>query len=476
LVFPSPVFLFLFLPITLICYFVAGVKLRNFILLAFSLLFYAWGEGKYLLVMLYCISISWLFGLLVDNAKNRVIKMRWLWLGIGLLITPLFIFKYLNFVSDNLNLLFGDESDLSALHLPIGISFFTFQALSYLVDVYRSPGIAQRSILNLGLYISLFPQLIAGPIVRYHEICRQLIERFTSRSLFASGVERFIYGLAKKVLIANPLGQIADIVFSLPADSLGVTTAWIGITCYALQIYFDFSGYSDMAIGLGRMFGFQFSENFNYPYVSRSIREFWRRWHISLSTWFRDYVYIPLGGNRSAGWRVTRNLLIVFVLCGFWHGASWNFLIWGLLHGVFLALERSWFGRIVRATPIFFQHCYVLIVVLVGWVFFRSIDLEQSLDYLTQLVQISGSFTLRPAVAIEMDAQFWFAAIAGCFLSLPIFQKTSLWIQSNVLANTSTGTCNVLAIGKSLMLLILIIPVIFEIASGAYNPFIYFRF
>jgi len=221
--------------------------------------------------MLYCISISWLFGLLVDNAKNRVIKMRWLWLGIGLLITPLFIFKYLNFVSDNLNLLFGDESDLSALHLPIGISFFTFQALSYLVDVYRSPGIAQRSILNLGLYISLFPQLIAGPIVRYHEICRQLIERFTSRSLFASGVERFIYGLAKKVLIANPLGQIADIVFSLPADSLGVTTAWIGITCYALQIYFDFSGYSDMAIGLGRMFGFQFSENFNYPYVSRSI-------------------------------------------------------------------------------------------------------------------------------------------------------------------------------------------------------------
>ncbi len=427
--------------------------------------------------MLYCISVSWLFGLLLDNAKNQATKLRRLWFAISLLIAPLFVYKYLNFVTDNLNLILGDnELDISTLHLPIGISFFTFQALSYLVDVYRSPGTAQRSVLNLGLYISLFPQLIAGPIVRYHEISRQLIERVTSKSLFASGVERFIYGLAKKVLIANPLGQIADIAFSLPADSLGVTAAWIGITCYALQIYFDFSGYSDMAIGLGRMFGFKFSENFNYPYVSRSIREFWRRWHISLSTWFRDYVYIPLGGNRTAGWRVTRNLLIVFVLCGFWHGASWNFLIWGLLHGVFLALERSSFGRLLDAIPAFFQHCYVLIVVLVGWVFFRSTDLNQSLDYLSQLIQISKSFTVSPAIAIEMDAQFWFAITVGCFFSLPIFQKTSHWIQSNVLASGSTNMNTMIAIGKSTMLLILIFPIVFEIASGAYNPFIYFRF
>jgi len=317
-------------------------------LLAVSLLFYAWGEVFYVGVMFASILTNYATGRFIYYARNssdhRLTSKFYLAIGIAINIIS---FKYANFITNNINDLLSLFSlgtiDLEPIHLPLGISFFTFQAISYIVDVYRKEVTAQKNIYNLALYISLFPQLIAGPIVRYHDIALQITDRLHSMELFSSGVQRFIIGLAKKMLIANPLGEVADNVFALSGNDLTTPLAWIGIISYSLQIYFDFSGYSDMAIGLGRMFGFRFHENFNHPYIAKSLREFWRRWHISLSSWFKDYVYIPLGGNRVSTVRVYTNLLIVFLLTGIWHGASWNFIVWGMFHGFFLATEHMGF-------------------------------------------------------------------------------------------------------------------------------------
>ena len=488
MVFSSEVFLFLFLPIVLIGHWIVGRRLRNLFLLFTSLFFYAWGEAHYVAIMLIVIILNYLFGLVLDsqyltNKEAKHIKKKrkislYVMLFINLL--PLLYYKYSVFFLDNFIHLFNIKNtnfdSNSELHLPIGISFFTFQAISYIIDVYRQENKAQRSIFSVGLYISLFPQLIAGPIVRYSTVAKQLKQRIQTIELFSSGVERFIYGLGKKVLIANPLGFIADSIFSLPGSELTFMAAWLGIICYSLQIYFDFSGYSDMAIGLGRMFGFRFLENFNYPYISTSIREFWQRWHISLSSWFRDYLYIPLGGNRNGKWSTVRNLFIVFLICGLWHGASWNFVIWGLLHGSFLALERGRFGSILEKLPSFIQHSYVLLVVLIAWVFFRADNLEGSIQYLSTMFSVSNDLSINVLIDIRLETEFYTTLFIALLLSAPIFQ--AIQKKSNqLLANTHNQVFIFSAKLLNLIFLLTILAlVIMEIANGSYNPFIYFRF
>ena len=478
MVFSSVIFLFLFLPLVLVLHSFAGTRARNTLLLVASLIFYAWGEGVYLLVMLYCIASSWFFGRLIDRAPPGPRRKKRLLIAIFSNLLPLFYFKYATFAAGNV-LLAGSFVGISFsvpqdIVLPIGISFFTFQSLSYLIDVYRRDCDAQHSVLNLGLYISLFPQLIAGPIVRYRDINLQLTDRRISASLMASGIERFTYGLGKKVLIANPLGLVADHLFSLPPDEIGFAAAWLGIICYALQIYFDFSGYSDMAIGLGRMLGFRFLENFNFPYIARSIREFWRRWHISLSNWFRDYVYIPLGGNRGAYWRVARNLLVVFLLCGLWHGAAWNFIFWGLIHGLFLTAERGRFGRLIDAMPGLLQHLYVLIVVLFAWVFFRAEGISHGFQYAAQMLLPNGEWMLPPLVQISLDRQFYFALIAGLIFSAPIFPTVRKQLIDAVAPSVAMSA--MVLVGRQALVTGILLIAVFDVVSGAYNPFIYFRF
>lgn len=481
MVFSSAIFLFLFLPLVLLGHWLSGQRLRNLFLLFASLIFYAWGEGTYVLVMLLSIVCNYFFGKLLDsnNWQNR----RKLLLGIMLTLNllPLLYFKYFGFLLNNFNLLLGPDNHVSvpsALHLPIGISFFTFQAMSYLIDIYRNTSKAQKSIFSVGLYIALFPQLIAGPIVRYHDVAEQIKKRVQTISLFASGVERFIFGLGKKMLIANPLGYIADSIFSLPAGELTVLTAWLGIICYALQIYFDFSGYSDMAIGLGRMLGFRFLENFNFPYIASSIREFWQRWHISLSGWFRDYLYIPLGGNRQGTLITARNLLIIFLVCGLWHGASWNFVIWGLLHGTFLVLERGRWGTILSALPKLIKHCYVLLMVLTAWVFFRAETLDLSMNYLSMMYNFSGTWDIHTRIAIKLDIKFYVTLLLGIILSTPLYHYFSNGFKEklSVLITNSNAILTASSIGKIVVLISIFILASMEIATGSYNPFIYFRF
>ena len=479
MVFSSAIFLFLFLPIVLIGHWIVGRRFRNIFLLLASLFFYAWGEAHYVAIMLISIVVNYGFGLLLDSAYltgpatvNLNKKRRiWLYAMLAINLLPLIYYKYSTFLLENIG--FDASSDT---YLPLGISFFTFQAMSYVIDVYRQENKAQRSVFSVGLYIALFPQLIAGPIVRYASVAQQLKKRIQTIELFSSGVERFIYGLGKKMLIANPLGYIADSIFSLPPSELTFMAAWLGIVCYALQIYFDFSGYSDMAIGLGRMLGFRFQENFNYPYISSSIREFWQRWHISLSSWFRDYLYIPLGGNRNGQWKTIRNLFIVFLICGLWHGASWNFVIWGLLHGSFLALERGRFGSILEKLPIFIQHCYVLLVVLIAWVFFRADNLDVSMNYLSTMFSLPSNLSINTLIAIELDSEFYTTLTFGTLLSLPVFRI----LRDNVNRLLSHKYHHIYgAASKSLNLFLLIAIfslVSMEIANGAYNPFIYFRF
>ncbi len=488
MVFSSEVFLFLFLPLVLIGHWVAGRGLRNIFLLFASLFFYAWGETHYVVTMLVIIILNYFFGILLDSSFLNTVSTQnvrfkrkvslFIMLAINLL--PLIYYKYSVFLTENFYRIFSIENKdfdpHSGPHLPIGISFFTFQAMSYVIDIYRKENEAQRSIFSVGLYISLFPQLIAGPIVRYSTVAQQLKHRIQTIELFSSGVERFIYGLGKKVLIANPLGFMADSIFSLPSSELTFMTVWLGIICYALQIYFDFSGYSDMAIGLGRMLGFRFLENFNYPYISTSIREFWQRWHISLSSWFRDYLYIPLGGNRNGAWRTIRNLFIVFIICGLWHGASWNFVIWGLLHGSFLALERGRFGSMLSKLPIVIQHSYVVLVVLIAWVFFRAENLEISLNYLATMFSFPENFTINALVAIQLETEFYFILFVAIIISVPIFQKLQekstqvLAEKNNLVLSISAKTIHLISLASIFAFACM------EIANGSYNPFIYFRF
>jgi alginate O-acetyltransferase complex protein AlgI len=481
-VFSSIIFLFLFLPLTLFVYLVIGRRVRNYFLLFASLLFYAWGETTYVLIMLLSIAANYVAGLTIDHFKDRPQAKLFLGLAVAFNIGLLSVFKYANFIVDNLNILLGSfelpKVALQPVHLPIGISFFTFQAMSYVIDIYRRDAVVQRNPANIGLYIALFPQLIAGPIVRFHDIAAQITHRRVRIQDFAEGVERFIIGLGKKVLIANQVAAVCDQVFALKAGALSPSIAWLGVLCYTLQIYFDFSGYSDMAIGIGRMFGFRFLENFNYPYISTSVREFWRRWHISLSSWFRDYLYVPLGGNRQGALRTHFNLLTVFFLCGLWHGASWNFVVWGLLHGLFLLIERLGFEKILVRLWAPLRHFYLLSVVMITWVFFRADTIYAAFGYLAVMFgQAKGGTTPVALTQIGRDAQT--AIIAGIIFSAPVFSWLNR-VRQSVLSNRHRkmsmvfdGTAVAMkTVGLSLILYVSILFV----SSGAYNPFIYFRF
>ena len=375
MVFSSLNFMYLFLPICLLLYFILhGIKARNYLLLVMSLLFYAWGEPKWIILMIVTTLIDYGAGLLVDQYRGQKLA-KWALAGsVVITLSFLAVFKYLGFFNQNLNQIFGAELPTQIFNLPIGISFYTFQAITYVVDVYRGKAQVQRSYANLLLYVALFPQLIAGPIVRYTDIAAQLENREMTLPGFSKGITRFVTGLGKKVLLANIAGQVATSLIGGDLSKASVLGAWLGIFAYTFQIYFDFSGYSDMAIGLGHMFGFTYVENFNYPYISKSITEFWRRWHISLSTFFRDYVYIPLGGNRR---HQLRNMFIVWALTGLWHGASWNFVLWGLYYFVFLAIEKLFLGKFLEKLPAVVGHAYALFIIVVGWVFFYFDDVSR---------------------------------------------------------------------------------------------------
>lgn len=480
MVFSSPIFLFVFLPLTLGLYYLLPRAAKNGFLLAASLVFYAWGELFFVLVMLASISFNYIFGRLIGNSPGAGHKKRVLAAGITANLGLLAYFKYANFIVENLGQAgLVDASNWTPVHLPLGISFFTFQAMSYLVDVYRGENQAQRSLVNVALYIALFPQLIAGPIVRYHDIASQIRDRVISLLLINSGIQRFIYGLAKKVLIANPLGLVADQVFAISGGDLTTGTAWLGLVCYTLQIYFDFSGYSDMAIGLGRMLGFRFLENFNYPYISRSIKEFWRRWHISLSSWFRDYLYIPLGGNKKGEQRTYMNLLIVFCLCGLWHGASWTFLVWGLFHGVFLILERTRFGSVLERLPVPVRHVYTLMVVMAGWVFFRTESMGEAMQFFSALVGQSAATGDAHALSQYLDIKVAFLLIVAVVLATPLSAKINaalMGVAHNRDLEFAGPKAAVYSLGNVMVLVALFLLVLTAIASNAYNPFIYFRF
>ena len=458
MVFSSLVFLFLFLPAVLFCYYIVPQRhlaTRNIVLLAFSLFFYFYGEPRLIVLLLVSILLNYIFGLLMRSPYRKA----WLTLCVILNLAMLGVCKYLNFFISTANSLFGTAVPLTGIVMPIGISFYTFQALSYVIDVYRREVWPQKNPLSLALYVSLFPQLIAGPIVRYHDVDQQLSAREHKAAVFSEGIDRFIYGLSKKVLLSNVFAQIADGIFNRTTDGLTCLLAWFGAAAYTLQIYFDFSGYSDMAIGLGKMFGFRFLENFNYPYISRSVTEFWRRWHISLSSWFRDYVYIPLGGNRCSSARHICNLMVVWGLTGFWHGANFTFLAWGLYFGVLLIVEKYALTRLLDRLPRAVTHLYALFFIIIGWVLFRSDTLSYALSYLR--VMFTPSLTVDPLL-VEYLARFWPYLLCGVVLSAPLFPRLAKRKAYPVLSYV--------------LLAVLFLLCVMSLLSNSYNPFIYFRF
>ncbi len=483
MVFSSPLFLFLFLPVVLTVYvLLPGLKSRNFWLLLMSLAFYAWGEINFIFLLLASTVANYLLGRWVDRSQDPARRKLAVVVAVVVNVGLLAFFKYANFAVATLNSLlhlFGLAPVIAPhIPLPIGISFFTFHALSYVVDVYRRKWKAAVNPADVALYIFFFPQLIAGPILRWSAIGPQLAERTASLDQFAEGIRRFSGGLAKKVLIANTVAAPADQIFALPANELTAPTAWFGILCYTLQIYFDFSGYSDMAIGMGKMFGFTFLENFDFPYISQCIREFWRRWHISLSTWFRDYLYIPLGGNRGTELRTCMNLIVVFFLCGLWHGASLTFVVWGLYHGFFLALERTAFGKKEAAMPQSLRHLYAIFVVMMGWVIFRADTFAAAGGFFAALF---GCNHPTAATSCLQYATLQTAVAAG--LGILFCGPAWKWLKETAIklgqASPAVFRPVVTASGAALEIMLIVAVLVVSsawLASGTYNPFIYFRF
>ena len=459
MVFSSATFLFAFLPAVLLLVLVFPARFRNVILLLCSLFFYAWGEQVLVGLMMFSIAINYGFARLIDQSKTKF----WLYTGVGLNLGMLVVFKYTDFLIENFNELFKSDVELTNISLPIGISFFTFQGLSYLIDVHRKVVTSQKSLIKFGTYISFFPQLIAGPIVRYQTVAKDLSKVHFSRAQTARGFEIFAYGLIKKLLFANTAGKIADEVFNLPDPATPM--AWAGAICYALQIYYDFSGYSDMAIGLGKAFGFRFPVNFKHPYAARSMQDFWRRWHITLSTWFRDYLYIPLGGNRQGPVKTYFNLLVVFFFTGLWHGASWNFVIWGLWHGLFLLIERMLRGR--GFGPKIFGHFYTFMVVVLGWVFFRAETFGGALDIFESMFFLKDGYNYT-ALRLFSTYQSIILVLAAIFC-MPARYVLFKWAIRRIPGNLF------ILLRLGLLALILFFSML-ELASSTFNPFIYFRF
>lgn len=473
MLFSSIVFLFYFLPIVLALYYITifSRRLQNLLLLISSLIFYAWGEVKFVIIMLLAIFFNYIFGLLIDKyrenkAKSIIILVLMCSYNLGIL----FIFKYLNFVIRNINSMQSYQFNIPNIPLPIGISFFTFQAMSYVIDVYRKDGAVQKNIFNLGLYIALFPQLIAGPIVRYSTIDDQIKNRIETRNKFSVGCCRFITGLGKKILISNNMAIIVDRIFEMNGKvQIPVTLAWLGAFAYTLQIFFDFSGYSDMAIGLGLMFGFKFEENFNYPYISKSISEFWRRWHMSLSQWFRDYVYFPLGGSRVANKdKIIRNLFVVWLLTGIWHGAEWNFVIWGIVNFVFITVEKV-FSFEESNIPKLVKHIYALFVINICWVLFRSPNLVAAGEYIASMFGFRNNGFWSPYTFMFIKEYIVFF-IVGIILCMPIARKVNKSIVDKA------AFYKYLEYVYPFAIMGLFLVCISYLVKGTYNPFIYFNF
>lgn len=463
MLFTSISFLYYFLPLVLIVYFIVPKNYKNLVLLLFSLLFYFYGEPKYILLMLFEILVAYIGAILIDKYKDKSILILTLFIPIILLV----VFKYTDFFISNINNIFNTNFKLLNIALPIGISFYTFQIISYVIDVYRGKVKVQKSFLKLATYVSLFPQLIAGPIVRYEVIEDELDNRTHSFENFALGTRRFIIGLAKKVLIANMLGELCT-KFDL-VNERSVALYWIFAISYMLQIYFDFSAYSDMAIGLGKIFGFNFLENFNYPYISKSITEFWRRWHISLGSWFRDYVYIPLGGNRVNKIKFLRNILIVWLLTGIWHGASWNFIIWGLLFGILLIIEKLWLNKILDKLPNIIKRIYVLFIVMISFIIFNANTMN------TAWHNIIGLFGINKEPFINTYTIYYIKSylpilIVAIIASIPICKNIIEKLKKNNLIN------NIINILEPFYIIILLLLVTAYLIDSSYNPFLYFRF
>jgi alginate O-acetyltransferase complex protein AlgI len=462
MLFSSAIFIFLFLPAVLAVYynpFYRGRSFRNIVLFVASIYFYAWGEPFVVLLLLSSIIVNWMLGAIAHGKHGRIAVTLSVLYNVGVL----FIFKYLSFSLTNLGLLINRDLAIWTIALPIGISFYSFQALSYVIDIYRSKCPAQRNPLNVGLYIALFPQLIAGPIVRYSTIESQIMGRRENVPDFCSGVRRFIIGFGKKLLVANQLGYVADLVFNLQGESVSVATAWLGVLAYTFQIYYDFSGYSDMAIGLGRMFGFHFLENFNYPYIARSISEFWRRWHISLSTWFRDYVYFPMGGSRvGSRSRLVFNLFVVWMLTGIWHGANWTFVLWGAMYFALLTIEKltglstrlKWAG-----------HIYTLFFVMIGWVVFRAHNLNEAVMYLHNMFGVSSN-VMADGFSISIARNYGMYYAAAFLGATPLFAYLERISSKN----------QALSFIHAAAIVLLFFLSISSAVNQTYNPFIYFNF
>jgi len=511
MVFSSIIFLFLFLPLVLAVYHILLLpvslgldpgfwrRLSNLFLLLSSLVFYFWGETFLVWIVITSTFIDYLCGLIISGGMakrkagtpgsqdHRLLREK---LGLAISIcsnlTFLGVFKYFNFGVESYSRLVELAGlsgwalkDVMRITLPLGISFYTFQSMSYTIDVYRGHVRATRNLIDFACYVTMFPQLVAGPIVRYRDIADQLVSRVMTREHFASGVRRFILGLGKKVIVANTVSTIAENIFELPTNHLSCSVAWLGSIAYAIQIYFDFSGYSDMAIGLGRMFGFDFKENFNYPYISQSVQEFWRRWHISLSSWFRDYLYIPLGGSRGSTQRTYFNLVTVFFLCGLWHGASWTFVVWGLYHGLFLILERVWLGQFLKKLPGMMRHIYTLLVISCGWVLFTSATLPHGLRFLAVMFGFGESTGAVQELSWYLTRDVKMALLAGVIFSMPVLPALARFHKKLVRSypgrvraavELSFAVCGTIALCLTLIVCLMLL------SAGTHNPFIYFRF
>ena len=466
MVFSSTIFLCVYLPLVLLGYYICPKKGRKLFLLIVSLVFYAWGEPKYVFLMIFSILVNYIFGRLMDKNRGRQKRMKLLLvLSVVIDLGLLSVFKYTDFVITNINAIFGSSFDLLNIALPIGISFYTFQAMSYTIDVYRDDVRVQKNLIDFGMYITMFPQLIAGPIVRYADVQDQLADRSVTTADFSEGVMRFVVGLGKKVLLANQMGAVWSDIYALGGD-VSALMAWTGAIAYTFQIYFDFSGYSDMAIGLGRMFGFKFPENFRYPYQSVSITDFWRRWHITLSTWFKEYLYIPLGGNRRGLARQALNLLIVWSLTGFWHGAGWNFVMWGLYYFVILFIEKLFLLKALDKLPKFFRHVYALLLIIIGWVIFASDDVSVLLPYLGSMFGANGAIGGMDVYTLLTKAVL---LIICCIASTELPKKLFL---------SAAGAMNEKAAFtlKSVLMIALLALSMILLIGDSYNPFLYFRF
>ncbi|WP_294152845.1 MBOAT family O-acyltransferase [uncultured Clostridium sp.] len=466
MIFSSLLFMYIFLPIVLGIYYFSPKKLRNFVLLMISLVFYGWGEPIYIFLMIISIIVGFTGARLIDKYRDNKDFSTCIFITVLVLnIGALFFFKYYGFLIEIINSVFNSNLRIRTLPLPLGISFYTFQIISYVVDVYKRDTKVQKNIINFGAYVSMFPQLVAGPIVQYTTIEKQLNSREENLNQFGEGVERFVLGLGKKVIIANNVGAVWNTVKPLVSSDISVLTSWIGIIAFTLQIYFDFSGYSDMAIGLGKMFGFDFMENFKYPYISKSVTEFWRRWHISLGSWFRDYIYIPLGGNRCSKIANVRNIFVVWFVTGLWHGASWNFIVWGLFFGVIIFIEKMGLLKVLDKLPSFLCNIYTMFFVVISWVFFDTYTLKDSMVYIGNMFGLNNNIAYDNMACYLLDTNKVFF-ITAIVCSTPLIKYLIEYLKKSL-------------VGKIVLIVFYIGIIIIStslLVGESYNPFLYFRF